>query len=452
MDIPGKAWPKDFPDVTTLAGYKEMKNHPDYEAAKTGDTDAAVRLIHSLMTEGANARIMEMAAKHPDAVLLGIHAIESGGKNEIPQALADYISELTGLETEQDILQSNIVSHTGAGQNERLYNRAKFEGEVEPGRDYIVADDMVTMGSTFGALRHFIESKGGRVADMISLSTQHDNNKKVALGDETKLDLEKTFGIRLPDGGYDMTPLNDFLRESGMYGGNYESLVESEARAILHAKGLDEARNRRTQARQKIGSRTQPKTVQGTGSQENNIAEDKGTAPGDEGGSAFDGWADFNAEMDALDAEDEAVRAARESPSSRKNPIVSPGLGISDDARRVCLVHGGNRPLGDIRVFAEPRRGDPRENVLHAFRRLAGAFVKFYGLFHAGGLFRRERLLRVAHPQPLGDPDLVLETDRPLADISVEIALVELVENLADSRLTVFIEDNGRVDRFEKFS
>jgi len=47
-----------------------------------------------------------------------------------------------------------------------------------------------------------------------------------------------------------MTSLNDFLKESGIYGGNYEALTESEARALLHAKTLDEARNRRAKARQ----------------------------------------------------------------------------------------------------------------------------------------------------------------------------------------------------------
>jgi hypothetical protein len=47
-----------------------------------------------------------------------------------------------------------------------------------------------------------------------------------------------------------MTPLNDFLKESEIYGGNYEALTESEGRALIHIKTLDEARNRRTKGRQ----------------------------------------------------------------------------------------------------------------------------------------------------------------------------------------------------------
>jgi hypothetical protein len=51
--------------------------------------------------------------------------------------------------------------------------------------------------------------------------------------------------------------LKDFLKESEIYGGNYEALTESEARTLIHAKGLDEARNRRTKARQTNSSRDQ---------------------------------------------------------------------------------------------------------------------------------------------------------------------------------------------------
>ncbi|MDR2527598.1 MAG: hypothetical protein LBD04_01085 [Synergistaceae bacterium] len=44
----------------------------------------------------------------------------------------------------------------------------------------------------------------------------------------TKFNIERVFGIRLSN-GVDMTLLNDFLKESGIYGGNYEVLTESEA-------------------------------------------------------------------------------------------------------------------------------------------------------------------------------------------------------------------------------
>jgi predicted amidophosphoribosyltransferase len=247
---PSRAWPKNFPNVTTLVDYKAFKGHTDYEAAKGGDMNAAVRLVHDLMHSDLDDRIISIAKKHPDAILLAIHAVEATGKNEIPQALSEYIGEKAGLEIERDVVQTNVVGHTSAGQNVRLYNRPKFDGSIQKGRNYVLVDDMVTMGGTLGEMRSYVESCGGTVIDMIALSTRSAQNTLVALSDETRHELEITFGIESMDGAYDMTLLIEFLKESGIYGGNYEALTESEARALLHAKGLDEARNRRAKARQ----------------------------------------------------------------------------------------------------------------------------------------------------------------------------------------------------------
>jgi pyrimidine operon attenuation protein/uracil phosphoribosyltransferase len=246
----GRAWSKDFPKVTTLADYKAFKEHPDYEAAKGGDINAAGRLVQGLMRGEISDRLIAMAKKHPDAILLGIHAVEATGKNEIPQALVKYIGAKTGLNVDNNIVQTNVVGHTSAGQNVRLYNRPKFEGDIQRGRKYILVDDMVTMGGTLGEMRNYIESRGGTVVDMITLSTRSDQNATVALTEVTRIELESVFGVESTSGVPDMTPLSDFLKESGIYGGNYKAFTESEARALLHAKGLDEARNRRIKARQ----------------------------------------------------------------------------------------------------------------------------------------------------------------------------------------------------------
>ena len=237
-----------------MADYKTLKGHPDYEAAKGGDVNSAIRLVGDLMRADIDDRFYAVSQKYPDAILLGIHAVEATGKNEIPQALVEYIGEKTGLEVDRNIVQTNIVGHTGAGQNVRLYNRPKFDGNVQKGRKYILVDDMVTMGGTLGEMRNYVESQGGTVVDMISLSTRNEQNSTIALTETTKLELEKVFGVESAEGVYDMTPLSDFLKESGIYGGNYESLTESEARALLHAQTIDEARNRRAKARQ-AGSR-----------------------------------------------------------------------------------------------------------------------------------------------------------------------------------------------------
>jgi hypothetical protein len=127
-----------------------------------------------------------------------------------------------------------------------------------------------------------------------TLSTRHDSNRAIALKPETKLTLEKTFGVKLDDGSYDMTSFNEFLKESEIYGGRYEALTESEANALLSSKGLDEARNRRAKTGQNRNGPNRGKTLSRTRS---DISSEKdrssltqngtneGTAPGDEGGS-----------------------------------------------------------------------------------------------------------------------------------------------------------------------
>ena len=135
-DAPGRPWPKDFPEVAALADYRTMKQNPFYTAAKTGDNEAAASLIQTLMQCGNIENLLSLGEKYPDAILLGIHAEEAEGTNKIPQVLAGYIGKMTGLEVDKDILQSNVVSHTGAGQNVRLFNRPEFDGEVQNARLY----------------------------------------------------------------------------------------------------------------------------------------------------------------------------------------------------------------------------------------------------------------------------------------------------------------------------
>ncbi|MBU2856340.1 phosphoribosyltransferase [Acidithiobacillus ferrooxidans] len=61
-----------------------------------------------------------------------------------------------------DIVQSNRAYHTGAKPMERLLARAEFAGEVQPGKRYVLVDDVTTMGSTLADLASYIQAQGGR--------------------------------------------------------------------------------------------------------------------------------------------------------------------------------------------------------------------------------------------------------------------------------------------------
>jgi predicted amidophosphoribosyltransferase len=267
--VENSAEPKGFTKVTQLTTIAKMKSHADYEAAKAGDAKAAERLVRDMMAGKAQQdKIKALAEKHPGAVLAAVHAKERTGKNKIPQAIAYYIGKATGLEIDTDIVQSSKVGHAGQDAWHRLAFRAKFDGEVKPGRKYILVDDVVTGGGTFGELRRHIELNGGKTVDMLCAgAAQFSTN--IALSEKTRLDIEKKFGIE---------SLQKFLLEEGLYGGDYQSLTESEARLVLGAGTLVKARDRIAEARQEGSQRILRGSFQGhqgnIGSQEINLPND----------------------------------------------------------------------------------------------------------------------------------------------------------------------------------
>ncbi|MCL2206573.1 MAG: hypothetical protein FWB90_00570 [Fibromonadales bacterium] len=234
-------WPEGF-KITQLTTVPKMKSHADYDAAKAGNNQAAIRLARDILN-GKDERLLAIAERHPNAILVAVHTEEKSGKNKIPQMLAKTIGKKTNLEVDTDIVQVNKVGHTGADAWHRLATRAEFQGEVQPGRQYILIDDVVTGGGTLGELRHFIESNGGEVVDMVTAgAAQFSTN--IALSKQTQTALENKFNPK---------EFSKFLLEENLYGGNYKSLTESEARLILGTGSLDRARDRIAKARQEAG-------------------------------------------------------------------------------------------------------------------------------------------------------------------------------------------------------
>ncbi|MCL2321825.1 MAG: hypothetical protein FWC47_06940 [Oscillospiraceae bacterium] len=230
-----------YPDVMQLTTITKMKKHPDYKNAKSGDVSSSYRLVRDLLS-GKNQiqKINYIAENFQNAILLGVYASEQMGKNKIPHALVAIIGEMTGLETEARIVQSNEVGHTGSDAIHRLAYRAKFTGDVKQGRNYILTDDVITSGSTLSELRCYIEDNGGRVVLFLTAgAAQFSTNIK--LSDETRFKLIDKYGI---------LEIQKLLKELDIYGGAFEFLTESEGRTLLGAgTTIDTARNRIIEAR-----------------------------------------------------------------------------------------------------------------------------------------------------------------------------------------------------------
>lgn len=116
---PRRPWPLDFPSVVIHAHESTVKQHPAYRAAKSGDADAAYLLVRDTLSSAAVATLRERIG-NGRPILVSAHAFERDGVNAIPEALADELGSLLVLSVDSSVVQTNVVSHTGADGFARL--------------------------------------------------------------------------------------------------------------------------------------------------------------------------------------------------------------------------------------------------------------------------------------------------------------------------------------------
>jgi adenine/guanine phosphoribosyltransferase-like PRPP-binding protein len=222
-------WGHDFPDAVILASESAVKRHADYRAAKTGDAASAGRLVRELVDDEAiDALGRELRTSLP--TVASIHAQERDGINEIPEALAVRLAERLGLQTDANLVQTNVVNHTGADGFGRLARQALFAGDVIAGADYLIVDDFIGQGGTMANFRGHIVAGGGRVVGVVAL-TGKPYSAKLALSDQQLAELRHRHG-----------ELEDWWRER--FGFGFDALTQSEARYLARTANADTIRNR----------------------------------------------------------------------------------------------------------------------------------------------------------------------------------------------------------------
>jgi hypothetical protein len=126
-----------------------------------------------------------------------VTALEITGFNAIPDAMAQLLSEALGWPVSAgDVVQNNRVGHTRARAFNRLVTPAAFEGRVLAGADYVLVDDHVGLGGTLANLKGFIETGGGRVVAMTTLTESRDA-REIALRPEVLAMLKDRHGEEL---------------------------------------------------------------------------------------------------------------------------------------------------------------------------------------------------------------------------------------------------------------
>ena len=241
----------DFPDAVLLAEEMRTKRHPEYAAAKSGDSVAAAKLVDALVEEpglAAVRRLISGKQEHGTVALASAHAYERDGVNAIPAALAQLLSIRFGLPYQYSVAQTNVVSHTGAGGYGRLARQAAFGGTIGAGGRFVMVDDFIGQGGTMANLRGWIERQGSTVAGAVGL-TGKPYSAKLSPTREQLDELRQKHG----------TEFEDWWREQ--FGHAFDCLTQSEARYLARSPDADTIRVRLAAAEQSGGVRGGPKSA-----------------------------------------------------------------------------------------------------------------------------------------------------------------------------------------------
>jgi hypothetical protein len=226
-----------FPPVVIVAEERSVKGHAQYEQAKAGNVQDAAPAAKLLATDFlSDQAIQAVRGIAPDrALLVPVHAMEGAGFNRIPGAFAELLGGKLGLDVEMEIVQANIVNHTGASGWARMSRAPVFSGEVRRGRQYVLVDDFVGQGGTLANLRGHILDCGGLVTGAVTL-TGRPYSATLALRPVTLEELRKKHGQEI----------DNWWQQNFGYG--FECLTESEARYLIRAEDADTIRRKLAEA------------------------------------------------------------------------------------------------------------------------------------------------------------------------------------------------------------
>lgn len=174
--------------------------HPAYADAKAGDPAAARALVRALVRQELLNAVGILAAGKGPLFLVPVQAVESTGRNKLPLALAEHIVASLWWPYEgkvlyhAEVIQANIVGHTGSSAMSRMLAQPVFDGPVTAGARHVVVDDHVPLGGSLSALADHIRRNGGRVVAAIALSHSGRGSHRLAPEPETIAKLEAIHG------------------------------------------------------------------------------------------------------------------------------------------------------------------------------------------------------------------------------------------------------------------
>lgn len=218
-----------------------LKSHTAYPQAKAGDQDAALALIADL---GLEWLLGQKELFSPGWIYVAPHACEASGDNAIPQTLAAAAALLFQGTVDVEIVQADRVYHTGADAMERMASRAEFDGRVVAGGNYVLVDDVMSLGGTLAELGNYIQLHGGTVRGVLVMANAGRTLDLSPCRKDVRLIKERF--------------KHEFCE---IFGIEPDALTANEARYLVGFRSADEIRNRLAKAREEIDRRLRSKGI-----------------------------------------------------------------------------------------------------------------------------------------------------------------------------------------------
>ncbi len=132
-----------------------------FRAKHNRDVEAALKVVRKTLDTCYLHRVEQMQKEMGSNAPVFVAPVRKDGHNAMAATAASYLGEMLNQQVDKKIVEQPGNTRKDMVKISKLFEFPSFSGDVEPGRHYIVVDDMVGLGSTIAELRSYIIRKGG---------------------------------------------------------------------------------------------------------------------------------------------------------------------------------------------------------------------------------------------------------------------------------------------------
>lgn len=210
----------------------ELASHARYwQAKKHGNAEAAIEVCEDMFMDPVLDDIQDAALSATDRekpIVVAPSLTPDESANALSRGYGRWLANEMGWPFERGIRQVRTMSRDfNRDMWYRIGHEPEFDGAVQAGRRYVIADDVCTGGGTVAALRGFIEGRGAEVCCITALAAGDGGHPRISLAPDTLTRLNAACAGALA---------NVFLAEVGH---GLECVTEQEGRFLLRCPSVD---------------------------------------------------------------------------------------------------------------------------------------------------------------------------------------------------------------------